>query len=91
MGVLEEGEGPRPGGILVLVQGFGFVREGRVTEGRGDGQSSLTSNVHWVRFFLKVGSVQIHVLDPIRRAGVRVHLLTEGLAEQGAGDLARRG
>lgn len=66
MGVLEKGEGPWPGGILILVQGLGLVREGRMTKGRGDGESSLTSNVQLVGFFLVIGSIQIiHVFFPI--------------------------
>lgn len=48
LGVLKEGEGPWPGGVLVFVQGFGLVREGRMTKGRGDRQSSLTSDIQCV-------------------------------------------
>lgn len=65
MGMLEEGKRPRPGGVLVLVQCLGFVREWGVTKGRGDGERSLTSNVKWVGFFLVVASVEVHVLQPI--------------------------
>lgn len=92
MGVLEEREGPRPGGVLVLVQGLGLVGEGRVTEGGGrDGERSLSSNVQLEGLFLVVGSVQVHILHPEGRAGVCVRLLAERLVEQGVGDLAGRG
>lgn len=88
MGVLEEGEGPWPGGVLVLVQGLGLVREGRVTKGRGDGERPFASDVQLVGFFLVVGSIKIHVLHPIRSARICVNLPTERLVKESVGYLA---